>query len=200
MKPSRRAVLVMLPSLACLGASEALAREAMQAGAAALVPESIARRLPGARLLGLGHYTWFGLDIYQARLFVSQQGASQQGIDAQVWTRGTLALELQYARHLKGKAIARRSRDEMRSLGLGSAAQHEEWLTLMERWFPDVHAGDTLTGVWIPDVGTEFLFNGNALGLVPDQAFALAFFGIWLSPATSAPELRKRLLGQQDAP
>jgi hypothetical protein len=40
-----------------------------------------------------------------------------------------------------------------------------------------------------------FSFNGKPIGEIKDPEFARLFFGIWLSPQTSAPEMRRELLG-----
>ncbi|MBM3363996.1 MAG: hypothetical protein FJY42_15350, partial [Betaproteobacteria bacterium] len=65
------------------------------------------------------------------------------------------------------------------------------------RVFPDIRAGDRLLGLHRPGVGASFWFNGRFRGEVRDPEFAQRFFGIWLSPQTSQPVLRRALLGQQ---
>jgi len=64
----------------------------------------------------------------------------------------------------------------------------------MRALFPDVKSGDRITGVNQPDTGAVFWINGRLLGEVRDPAFAKQFFGIWLSPQTSEPQLRRALL------
>jgi hypothetical protein len=39
-------------------------------------------------------------------------------------------------------------------------------------------------------------FNGKPTAAINDKAFARLFFGIWLSPKTSAPGLRNALIGK----
>ena len=69
------------------------------------------------------------------------------------------------------------------------------WLGEMTRIFPDVRAGDRITGVQRPGTGARFFVNGRLQGELPDSDFARLFFGIWLSPRTSEPALRAALLG-----
>jgi hypothetical protein len=76
------------------------------------------------------------------------------------------------------------------------AGQTERWQTQMQAVFPDVKAGDALTGVHQPGVGAAFWHNGRWVGEVRDAAFAKLFFGIWLSTKTSEPTLRQALLAQ----
>jgi hypothetical protein len=65
----------------------------------------------------------------------------------------------------------------------------------MTRLFPDVKAGDRITGVHRPGESAAFFVNGRAVGEVREARFASLFFGIWLSPRTSQPALRAALLG-----
>jgi hypothetical protein len=142
------------------------------------------------RAAGSGLYTYWGFDVYQASLWV------EPGFDVTALPRQRYALDLQYLRNFKGRDIAQRSIDEMRRVGSFSEAQAQSWLAAMERVFPDVSAGDRLTGVHLPDRGAQFYANGKPTGEVADPEFARLFFGIWLSEKTSAPKLRLTLLGQ----
>ena len=133
---------------------------------------------------------FLGLHIYDLRLWspapVTGDGASQ-----------SLALELVYARKLVGEMIASRSLEEMRRIGPFSEAQGASWLAAMTQLFPDVQAGDRLTGVQRPGQSARFFFNGQRRGEVLDADFARLFFGIWLSPRSSEPKLRAQLLGEK---
>ena len=82
----------------------------------------------------------------------------------------------------------------MEKIGAGSEAQRAAWLEKMRSIFPDVRDGSRLGGVFLPGRGVRFYRDGKELALVDDPAFAQAFFGIWLDPATSAPKLRAALL------
>jgi Chalcone isomerase-like len=152
-------------------------------------PPEISTALPGASLQGQGRLRVFGLHIYDAALW--SPGRLAAG-DAQT---AALALELRYARKLRGALIAERSLDEMKRVGEFSPADGQRWLEAMQQIFPDVNAGDRLTGVHRPGVGAAFFVNGRAGGEVRDAQFARIFFGVWLSPRTSQPALREALLG-----
>jgi len=152
-------------------------------------PVEVSAELPGARLQGQGRLRFLGLHVYDALLWSSAPLAA-----ADVDRRG-LALELRYARSLKGALIAERSIDEMRRQAEIAPADAERWLGAMTQLFPDVGAGDRITGVHRPGEGARFHVNGKLAGEVRDAAFARLFFGIWLSPRTSEPKLRAALLG-----
>ena len=187
MTPNRRRCLTTLAG--ALLASGALAARAQGSAAAATpVPPELAGELPGARWRGTGVMRFFGLHIYDARLWsaapVAGDGADQP-----------LALELIYARALVGAQIASRSLQEMARIGAISDEQSARWLQAMTRLFPDVRGGDRLTGVQRPGQAARFFLNGALRGEVADADFTRLFFGIWLSPRTSEPRLRAQLLG-----
>ncbi|MFG6447120.1 chalcone isomerase family protein [Roseateles sp. BYS180W] len=153
------------------------------------VPAELAALLPQARLVGKGSLRFFGLMVYEARLWAAP------GFEPQRWEQHAFGLELQYARKLEGSAIAERSVAEMRRIGPFSQEQAQRWLALMTRAFPDVVAQDRLLG-WHRGQGeVRFLHNGRPTADLTDADFARLFFGIWLAPQTSAPALREALLG-----
>ncbi len=106
------------------------------------------------------------------------------------------ALDLHYRRQIAGASIAERSVEEIARLGLGSAEQLARWGGEMRRIFPDVGDGDRLTGLFLPPGDVRYFRNGTPIGEIVDPAFARAFFGIWLDPATSRADFRDRLLGR----
>ncbi|RQO33672.1 hypothetical protein DBR37_15495 [Herminiimonas sp. KBW02] len=152
-------------------------------------PAHIQKELSPAYLSGQGSFRWFGLKIYDARLWVGEQGYNSAAPET-----SKFALDLRYARSLQGRKIAEASRDEIQKLGLGNAQQLTEWQNRMEQIFPDVSEGTHLTGVYLPNAGARFYLDGKAIGEIMDAAFAQAFFAIWLAPKTTAPQLRNALL------
>jgi hypothetical protein len=175
---SRRSALVAVASLTCSLRAQATA-----------MPAEVASELAASKLLGAGRLTWFGLSVYDARLWAGERFSAAQ------FEREPLALEIQYARTLQGKQIAERSLAEMQRFGPTSEADAARWLASMVQLFPDVTAGDRLTGVHRPGEAARFYFNGKLRGEVRETDFARRFFGIWLSPQTSEPKLRLALLG-----
>jgi hypothetical protein len=145
--------------------------------------------LPGAQATGTATLRFLGLTVYQARLWV------QPGFQASRYAQHPLALELNYSRSLSGPLIAERSLKEMRLQGPIGQEQASAWLQAMLQAFPDVKAGDRITGVHTPGVGARFWFNGQSRPGLKDPEFSRIFFGIWLSEATSEPQMRRQLLG-----
>ncbi len=137
--------------------------------------------IPGLRRWGRGEFRRFGFLVYEASLWA--------GDDPQ---RPPLALRLDYKRRIAGSAIAEASVKEMRRFGVEETVL-AEWHERMGRIFPDVQPGDHILGVY-DSAGARFLHNGLDRGRIDDARFARDFFGIWLDPRTSAPELRAALL------
>ena len=161
----------------------------------ALLPISFAREpielppnISAAKLQGSGRLTWFGLHVY----------------DAAFYRVGTLsspdfALNLRYQKSFSGTAIANRSAEEMKRIGVPEA-QAVLWGKELNNFLPNVESGQTLTAIYSPKQGTTFYHDGKQIAQVPGTEFSKAFFGIWLDPKTSAPKLRAELLGQSCPP
>ncbi len=182
MPVSRRALLVAA-GLWSLGVRANLA-----------VPAEVAAALPGARVQGTARLRFMGLNVYEARLWSGPAAVPDD------WANAALALEIEYARTLKGSAIAERSLAEMRRQGEIDATTAQRWLATMTQLFPDVRQGDRLTAVNRPGLGMQLFANGQLRGAIDEPAFAQRFFGIWLARQTSEPALRTALLGRKDTP
>lgn len=147
--------------------------------------------LGSAQTLGEGDLRQWGFRIYHARL-----------VGERVPVLGTepFALELTYYRSISRDRIVSVSIDEMKRLRGDTLAprQLEQWRQVLERSLVDVHEGDQLTGVYVPGHGVRFYHGEQLLADIDDDAFARAFFAIWLDPRTRDAELRSRLLGARD--
>jgi len=157
------------------------------------LPSEVSSELPGAMLLGQGRLRFLGMLVYDIRLWGQGPEVLRDPKAA------SLALELEYARALSGRAIAERSIEEMRGIDTVASAQAERWLAQLQQIFPDVKAGDRITGIQRPGEATHFFVNAKSVGEVRDAEFTKLFFGIWLSPRTSQPRLREALLGSREA-
>lgn len=184
MNPRRRSLLAAsVPALAA-----GMAGLLPLAAWATAPPPEVSAALPQARLSGSGRLRFLAFNVYDARLWAQAAVAPEQ------WAAAPLALELQYLRRLDGKSIAERSLQEMKRQGEIAADTAQRWLAEMRRLFPDVSAGDRITGLHLPGEGARFYFNGQLQGEVRDPEFSRWFFGIWLAPQTSEPAMRQQLL------
>lgn len=141
-----------------------------------------------ARLVGEGDFSVLGFTLYRAQLWSER---------APVDYDERFALHIVYVRGIKRERLADTGISEIRRLANAPlpAETLERWRADMMRAFVDVAAGDQLSAVYLPDKGVRFYAGERMTAEFDDPAFARAFFGIWLDPATRAPTLRKQLLG-----
>ena len=140
-------------------------------------------------LIGQGNYTYWGFDVYVASLW-----ASDSNVNAEQWQTQRIALELSYLRDFKGIDIAKSSIDEIHTQSPLPKSKATLWLKTLEDIFPNIKKGQTLVGIYIPNVGAQFLYETALIGEIKDLELTKRFFDIWLSQQTSAPQMRKRLL------
>lgn len=150
--------------------------------------------LPDGVKSGEATLRFLGLQIYNARLWTPAP------FDVSQLAAQPLVLELEYLRTFRAAAIADRSLVEMRRAGTFTDEQARRWNAAMQRVFPDVKAGDRLTGIHQPGVGAAFLHNDRPVGTIEDPEFARLFFSIWLGPETSEPNMRRQLLARWLSP
>ena len=133
--------------------------------------------------LGHGRMTYWGFTLYDAKLYASKE------------LKGGIALDIQYLRKFEAKALVKQTLDELKNLGV-SDTQRAEWADPLAKAFKTVQVGDSITAIKKPESSTQFFYNGQFVSEISGESFSQAFFGIWLHPKTSAPQLRKVLLGQ----
>jgi hypothetical protein len=162
----------------CASTTSGMARE----------PLNVPQHLSSAKLQGSGRLTWWGLHIYDAAFYRVGSPSSPE-----------FALDIRYQKSFSGKAIASRSVEEMKRIGVPDE-QAAQWGKELTSFLPNVEPGQTLTAIYAPRQGTTFYYEGKQIAQVPGSDFPKAFFGIWLDPKTSAPKLRAELLGQTCPP
>ncbi|WP_222611092.1 chalcone isomerase family protein [Undibacterium nitidum] len=145
--------------------------------------------IPQAQLLGSGEFTWWGLSIYTAKLW---HGQNSFNVD------DDFALELTYHKNISRDRFVDASIDEIKRLQ-GSKLTPEQlqlWRSYMQKSFVDVKPGDQLIGVKLAKRGCRFYSREKLISEINDEAFAQAFFSIWLDPRSKDQDLRARILGK----
>lgn len=148
--------------------------------------EYIRTYIPTVEKVGEGRLTYLLWDVYDATLYAP----SGDWIETQPF-----ALKLSYLRAIEGREIADRSAEEIREQGFKDEIKLATWHSQMRKIFPDVDTGISLTGLYTDAGETIFYKNDTEIGRIRDPEFSKVFFGIWLNEKTSAPDLRKKLLG-----
>lgn len=146
-----------------------------------------ARSVPSAELVGKGRLTYFGFKVYDAELYAPRGNYLRNG---------PFALKLTYLRNFKGSEITKSSLKEISRQGSASSAKLDTWASQLRKIFPDVRAGQSITGVRKSDGRSVFYLGNRKLGTISDPEFSRAFFSIWLGNSTRDPKLRARLLGK----
>lgn len=186
-------VLKRLTRASALAAAAAMGVAASSAAAEEVAPPPalVRQALPEATLWGQGHLRFLGLRVYDARLWAGPR------FEVADFGAQSLALELSYHRAFTGVAIAQRSIEEIERQCELPPVQAQRWLKALSAVLPDVQPGDRLTGIHQPGVGMRLWRGSQSLGAIDDPELARRFFGIWLSPRTSEPDLRRALLARK---
>lgn len=161
------------------------------AAAESLVLRDLGDEWQGLPLRGRAFYRFWGLEIYEASLWLP----TQAGL---AWSSHNLVLSLLYRRHFAAQDIAERSVQEMQLQGSLAPNVARQWQRQLAEVLTDVRPGERLTAAYVPQRGVRFWHHARdvtPLGQLEDVTLASKFIGIWLAPSTSAPALRQALLG-----
>ncbi len=143
-------------------------------------------QLNGAALL-----TWaVFFDVYVGAFYLPD------GQPGSRWTEDVpKLLEISYLRNFKAEDFSSSS-DKL----LRENLPPQEYQALAERLgqfyqlFRDISPGDRYSLVYHPSKGTELRLNGEPLGSVAGNDFAVAYFGLWIGPQPISESFRDRLL------
>lgn len=126
-------------------------------------------------------------DVYESSLYTA---TGQYNPDTR-----PLRLDIRYLRDITGEQLIKQTRKEWRAQGLNHPKQ-DAWLEQLAALWPDVSENDVISLLLDERDNAHFSLNGRSLGTVRDPAFARQFAAIWLSPDTTRPKLRAKLIGQ----
>jgi len=129
-------------------------------------------------------------DIYESSLY-TPDGTWSEGVRP-------LRLDIRYLRAISALDLVKQTGKEWAEQGK-SSPQHMVWQGELLSIWPDVTEGDVISLAIDPSGVSTFLFNGDAIGTIGDPQFGEDFAGIWLSPDTTRPALRRQLIGEADA-
>ena len=157
----------------------------MASGPALAAPAEIASVIHAATPYGSGKYAVLFITAYDAEVWT----------DAAQWSMNApFALTLRYHIGFSSDYLLNRTLREMKGVDPKlSDADIERYRKAMA-FFAPASSGDEMTMLYQPGEPVRFFKNGAPTGEVNEPGFAQDFFGVWLSPATSEPDLRKSLL------
>ena len=157
---------------------------AMPASALA-APAEIAAVVHAGAPYGTGKYAVLFITAYDAELWTD---AARWSMDA------PFALTFHYHMGFSADYLVTRTLREMRHVNPSlSDADLGRYKKVMA-FFAPASSGDEMTMLYQPGRPVRFFKNGAPTGEVSEPGFATDFFGVWLSPGTSDPDLRASLL------
>ena len=154
---------------------------------ALLVAQCVSATPSGMQMVGQARLHFMFWPVYDSRLY-TPDGEFQEG-------QLPLRLEIEYLRDVASAELVEHTRKEWQRLQ-PLAVPEQEWLQTLSGLWPDVGKNDVLALALDERGRSTFLLNGRSLGSMDDPAFGQRFLDIWLSPATSRPDLRLALLGR----
>lgn len=138
------------------------------------------------KTVGKAEMRWLLFPLYQIEL-KTPDGRYQANRYPQV-------LDIMYRRTIEKQHLLTATDQQWQRLGL-PLAKRQQWIAQLDRVWPSVKAGDTLSFQLNADGKNTFVHNGRNIGGVADTQFGKSFLAIWLSPKTSQPGIRQRLIG-----
>jgi len=122
---------------------------------------------------GTGRLNFWGFHIYDATLYRAGNSSSSD-----------FALNIQYQKSFSGSAIASKTADEMKKIGVPEM-QAAIWGKELAAVFPNIEPGQSITGIYSPKVGTTFFSRVRKLPKSLGLNFQKLFleFGSTLKPA-----------------
>lgn len=151
------------------------------------MPDFIGYHVETPKLVGQGEYQRLFWKIYLARLY------ARDGIYK---PDHAFALQLEYQRDLKADDIVEMSIGLIEDQGVSDLNKLAHWQTQLAAIIPDIRKGDQLTGIQLNEK-SFFYLDDKPIGEITDAELSQYFFDIWLGENTTAPELRKTLIGQR---
>ena len=143
---------------------------------------------PSTQLVGSGTLRWFGIRVYDAKLWAA---------NGRYQADQPHALQLTYGHDFRAEELAKEGGKQLRKQGIDEA-RSLRWQTLMQQAFTDVKAGDNLTAILRPDRSLAFYSNGTVTTVINDTEFSQHFLDIWLGSKTTEPKLRLKLMGLEN--
>jgi hypothetical protein len=106
-------------------------------------------------------------------------------------------LEIEYFHDITAQDFAKATTSSIsRNLSLTTFQRLKPKIEEFNTLYRDVKAGDRYALTYVPGKGTTLSWNGQPLGTVAGEDFAVGLFGIWVSPNPLDTDLKRLLLGE----
>lgn len=106
-------------------------------------------------------------------------------------------LEIEYFQDISAQDFAKATTSSIsRNVSLMTFQRLKPKIEESNALYRDVKAGDRYALTYVPGRGTPLSWNGQPLGTVAGEDFAVGLFGIWLGPNPLDSDLKRLLLGE----
>lgn len=142
-------------------------------------------------LRGTGTLTW-GLffAVYEGALYLPSEVSAGEVLDLV-----PKQLEIHYFTTIEAHQFAESAEPVLqRNLSPELLAEARPGIEKINRLYRDVQKGDRYSLTYIPNVGTQLALNGETLGVISGEAFARAYFAIWLGEKPLDKDFKEQLL------
>jgi chalcone isomerase-like protein len=151
------------------------------------LPSQVLSQAPGMHPFGKGRHSWWGIQMYDATLWI---------VGPQWSATETHALDIEPSRVVPADTLVKNAIKEMRDLKVGDESKLKAWQAEMNKVMPDVRPGDQIV-IFCPDINRTLVYlNDSSTGEVADPSFCPAIMSVWLHPQTKHQSMRKSLLRQ----
>jgi len=148
-------------------------------------PQEVSSVIHAGQPYGTGKYAVLFITAYDTELWT----------DAAQWSMNApFALTLRYHIGFSSRYLINRTLREMKGVDPALTDADIARYRKAMAFFAPASSGDEMTMLYQPGQPVRFFKNGAPTGEVSEPGFAQDFFGVWLSPNTSDPDLRKSLL------
>lgn len=139
--------------------------------------------------IGAASFSYLFWDIYDSTLFYKGNKFDAR----QPWFEQTpIVLEIRYKRDIKAEDLIESTIEQWQHLNFPTS-RYQPYVPWLKAVWPNLKEGDRLALLVYSDFSV-FFYNGKFLAFQGESDFGKVFLDIWLSPNTSEPKLRKKLL------
>jgi hypothetical protein len=141
--------------------------------------------------LGLRQATAFKVNVYVAALYVTTTSSDPAALLA---ANSPSELILQFVRNVGADDLRKGWSEGFEKNAKGQLPALSERIAMLNSWMADVHAGERLVFIHVPNAGLQVIVNGATKGSIKGDDFAKAFLSIWLGDPPN-PEVKAGMLG-----
>lgn len=140
------------------------------------------------KLVGTANFKFLWWDIYQSFLY-SPNGRYDND-------SSELIFEITYRKSFSQKDLITETISQWKHLNIDEK-DYLKFIDDLQSIWPNIRSSDVLTFIVINEK-SYFYHNDSFRGVIKDKNFPSLFLSIWLSPNTSQPFLRAKLLGEEE--